>query len=144
MHGTTLTILNAGRKYLGKEDLGGVIYVTSGLGGMSGAQGKAGDICKCVTVVAEVSEAALDKRHKQGWIKEKITDLEALIKRVRQAKANKESVSIGYLGNAVNMWEKFAEESENLIDLGSDQTSLHNPFFGGYYPVQVNPILIKI
>jgi len=135
VHGTTLTLLNAGRKYLSADDLRGKVYVTSGLGGMSGAQPKAGDICGCISVTAEVHEAALDKRIKQGWAKEKITDLDQLVARIKELRKSKECVSIAYLGNVVDLWERLAQEEENVVDLGSDQTSLHNPFFGGYYPV---------
>ncbi len=134
VHGTTLTLQNAARKYLAREDMAGLVFVTSGLGGMSGAQPKAGDICGCISVVAEVAEAALLKRHKQGWVKEVARDLETLVTRIKAAKAAKECVSIGFLGNAVDMWERLAREEERLVDLGSDQTSLHNPFGGGYYP----------
>ena len=135
VHGTTLTLLNAGRKYLSADDLKGKVYVTSGLGGMSGAQPKAGDICGCISVTAEIHESALDKRIKQGWAKEKITDLEQVVARIKELRKTKECVSIAYLGNVVDLWERLAKEEENLVDLGSDQTSLHNPFFGGYYPV---------
>jgi len=128
-------LLNAGRKYLSADDLKGKVYVTSGLGGMSGAQPKAGDICGCISVTAEVHEAALDKRIKQGWAKEKITDLDQLVARIKELRKSKECVSIAYLGNVVDLWERLAQEEENVVDLGSDQTSLHNPFFGGYYPV---------
>eukprot|EP01101_Sappina_pedata_P003294 TRINITY_DN1352_c0_g1_i2.p1 TRINITY_DN1352_c0_g1~~TRINITY_DN1352_c0_g1_i2.p1 ORF type:complete len:674 (-),score=268.50 TRINITY_DN1352_c0_g1_i2:99-2120(-) len=138
VHGTTITALNAGRKYLGCEDLTGKVLITSGLGGMSGAQPKAAYICKAVCVVAEVSEAALDKRHAQGWVMEKETDLEKLVARVREAKQQMLPVSIGFLGNIVDVWERFAQEEENLVELGSDQTSLHNPFNGGYYPVGIS------
>jgi urocanate hydratase len=142
VHGTVLTILNAGRRYLGgghaDTSLAGKVYLSSGLGGMSGAQGKAGVICGAVTVIAEVDEAALDKRHAQGWVTEKVTSLDELVARVRAARAAKEPAAIAYLGNIVDVWERFAAEAEstgdNLIDLASDQTSLHNPFQGGYYP----------
>ena len=110
VHGTTLTLQNASRKYLNKEDMSGVVYVTSGLGGMSGAQPKAGDICGCISVTAQVIESALDKRLKQGWVKEKITDMNKLIDRIKEAKKNKEAVSIAYLGNIVDLWERLAEE----------------------------------
>lgn len=108
VHGTTLTLLNAARKYLGKDTMKGVVFVTSGLGGMSGAQPKAGDICGCISVTAEVIETALDKRIKQGWVKEKITDLEELVVRIKEAKANCEATSIAYLGNIVDVWERLA------------------------------------
>ena len=141
VHGTTLTVLNAGRKYLGLESLAGKVFLTSGLGGMSGAQAKAAVICGCVGIVAETSKEALIKRHKQGWVVEVIDDLEALIRRVRQAKNNREVTSIGFHGNVVAVWERFVVEleatGECLVDLGSDQTSCHNPFNGGYYPVQL-------
>ena len=141
VHGTTLTVLNAARKYLNKDDMAGVTFLTSGLGGMSGAQPKAATICGAVGIIAEVSEAALDKRLAQGWVKEKVTDLDQCINRIREAKKNKETTSIAYLGNVVDLWEALAklveETGETLIDLGSDQTSCHNPFNGGYYPVQL-------
>lgn len=141
VHGTTITILNAGRKYLNAqtaEEMRGKVYVSSGLGGMSGAQGKAGMIVGAVTVVAEIDGKALDKRLRQGWITEKITNLDELIKRMKEARNKKEVTAIGYLGNIVNLWEKLAEEKEMVVELGSDQTSLHNPFNGGYYPVQLS------
>jgi len=135
VHGTTITLYNMVRKYMNKNDLKGVVFVTSGLGGMSGAQPKAGDICGCITVVAEINERALNKRLKQGWLKEKCVTLEETVKRLKEAKQKQEKTSIGYLGNIVDLWEKLAEEKENFVDLGSDQTSLHDPFGGGYYPV---------
>jgi len=131
VHGTTITVLNGFRKI--KTAPEGGLFVTSGLGGMSGAQPKAGNIAGCVTVCADVNPKALDKRHEQGWVNEKITDLDALVKRVHEAKKNKEAVSIGFGGNIVEVWEKFAEE-DIYVDLGSDQTSCHNPWAGGYYP----------
>ncbi|WP_267739982.1 urocanate hydratase [Myroides injenensis] len=135
VHGTTITVLNAGRKIAKKgEDLSGKIFVTSGLGGMSGAQPKAGNIAGCITICAEVNPKAVTTRHSQGWVDETIKDIDELIIRVKRAKKNKEIVSIAYEGNVVDIWEKF--DKENLyIDLGSDQTSLHNPWAGGYYPV---------
>lgn len=138
VHGTTITVLNAGRKIAkNKESLAGKLFVTSGLGGMSGAQPKAGNIAGCITVCAEVNPKAVHTRHSQGWVDEVIIDLDELVKRVNSAKANKETVSIAYQGNVVDVWEKFA--AENLyIDLGSDQTSLHNPWAGGYYPVGIS------
>jgi len=183
VHGTTITILNAGRKYVAPKRQGlleagadskvgdkrkaaaadaesaaqkrkdangaataadgdaaenvlaGAVYVSSGLGGMSGAQPKAGRICGCVTVVAEIDPAALSKRLAQGWVDERAEDLDALIARIRTARTNREAVSIGYLGNIVDLWERLAAEDEPLVDIGSDQTSLHNPYGGGYYPV---------
>ena len=135
VHGTTITILNAGRKIAKKgEGLAGKLFVTSGLGGMSGAQPKAGNIAGCVTVVAEVNIKATEKRHAQGWVDEIVHDLDQLTNRVKKAKANREVVSIGYRGNIVDVWEKF--DLENIhVEMGSDQTSLHNPWAGGYYPV---------
>lgn len=135
VHGTTITVLNAGRKISRSgEGLEGKLFVTSGLGGMSGAQPKAGNIAGCITVCAEVNPKATQTRHSQGWVDEVISDLEKLAKRVREAKANKEIISIAFQGNIVDVWEYF--EKENIyIDLGSDQASLHNPWAGGYYPV---------
>ncbi len=135
VHGTNITILNAGRKISKNgEGLGGKLFVTSGLGGMSGAQPKAGNIAGCITVIAEVNEKATLKRHSQGWVDEVVYDLNDLVKRIHSAKAKNEVVSIAYQGNIVDVWEKLA--AENIyVDLGSDQTSLHNPWAGGYYPV---------
>jgi urocanate hydratase len=134
VHGTTITILNACRMIAkNQEGLGGKLFVTSGLGGMSGAQPKAGNIAGCITVIAEVNDKATFKRHEQGWVDRVTDDLDELVKQVRQAKASKEIVSVAYRGNIVDVWEKF--DAENIfIDLGSDQTSLHNPWAGGYYP----------
>ena len=135
VHGTTITVLNGFRKI--KTSPTGGLFVTSGLGGMSGAQPKAGNIAGCITVCAEVNPKITQIRHSQGWINEVIEDIDELVKRVALAKANKEIVSIGYLGNVVDVWEKF--DQENIyIDLGSDQTSLHNPWAGGYYPVGIS------
>ena len=138
VHGTTITVLNGGRKISKKgEDLSGKLFLTSGLGGMSGAQPKAGNIAGCITVCAEVNPKAIHTRYTQGWVDEVISDLDELVKRVQKAKKSKEVVSIGYEGNIVDVWEKF--DSENVfVDLGSDQTSLHNPWAGGYYPVDVS------
>ncbi|MCX6333209.1 MAG: urocanate hydratase [Bacteroidia bacterium] len=134
VHGTTITILNAGRIIGGKEGtLRGKLFVSSGLGGMSGAQPKAAKIAGISSVIAEVNPMAIRTRHSQGWIDEVIEDMDKLINRVREAKENYEVVSIGYHGNIVEVWERFAEE-EIKVDLGSDQTSLHNPWAGGYYP----------
>ncbi|WP_299398356.1 urocanate hydratase [uncultured Gelidibacter sp.] len=135
VHGTTITVLNGFRKI--KKSPKGNLFVTSGLGGMSGAQPKAGTIAGCITVCAEVNPKITQVRLDQGWIDEKITDLDALVARVKKAKADKETVSIAYLGNVVDVWEKFDQESIQ-IDLGSDQTSLHNPWAGGYYPVDIS------
>ena len=135
VHGTTITVLNAGRKIAKQgEGLAGKLFVTSGLGGMSGAQPKAGNIAGCITVCAEVNLKAVQTRHSQGWVDEVIDNLDVLVQRVRKAKANKEVISIAYHGNVVAVWEKF-DEQNLYIDLGSDQTSLHNPWAGGYYPV---------
>ena len=135
VHGTTITVLNAGRKIAKQgEGLAGKLFVTSGLGGMSGAQPKAGNIAGCITVCAEVNLKAVQTRHSQGWVDEVIDNLDLLVQRVRKAKANKEVISIAYHGNVVAVWEKF-DEQNLYIDLGSDQTSLHNPWAGGYYPV---------
>lgn len=135
VHGTTITVLNGFRK-IGKEPKGN-LFVTSGLGGMSGAQPKAGNIAGCVTVCAEVNPKITQVRLDQGWIDEKITDLDDLVTRVNQAKENKETISIAYLGNIVDVWEKF-DKANIHIDLGSDQTSLHNPWAGGYYPADIS------
>ena len=132
VHGTTITVLNGFRKI--NKSPQGSLFVTSGLGGMSGAQPKAGTIAGCITVCAEVNPKITKIRHDQGWVHEIIDDADALVTRVREAQANKEVVSLAYLGNVVEVWEKFDEENVT-IDLGSDQTSLHNPWAGGYYPV---------
>ncbi|XP_070094511.1 urocanate hydratase isoform X3 [Equus przewalskii] len=141
VHGTVLTVLNAGRRYLGTEDLAGKVFVTSGLGGMSGAQAKAAVIVGCIGVIAEVDRAALMKRHKQGWLMEVADSLDHCIRRLREARRRKEVLSLGYHGNVVDLWERLVHEldttGELLVDLGSDQTSCHNPFNGGYYPVQL-------
>jgi len=141
VHGTTLTVLNAGRLKLGTNDLSGKVFVTSGLGGMSGAQAKAAVICGCVGVIAEVSYEALKKRYDQGWVLEMTGNLDDLMKAVRAARTQKRATSIGFHGNIVEVWERFYLEfqktGELLVELGSDQTSCHNPFNGGYYPVQL-------
>ena len=135
VHGTTITVLNAARKIDAKaEDLSGKIFVTSGLGGMSGAQPKAGVIAKGVCIVAEVNPQATYKRHEQGWVDEVYTDLDKLLDRAIAARENKEAVSIAYNGNIVEIWERIVER-EIHIEIGSDQTSLHNPWAGGYYPI---------
>ncbi|MCA9539126.1 MAG: urocanate hydratase [Myxococcales bacterium] len=135
VHGTTITLLNAGRLYLGtgEEGLRGKVFVTSGLGGMSGAQAKAAVIAGALGVVAEVNPAALKKRHAQGWVTEVETDADRLLRRIEKARAAGEAVSLGYLGNIVDLWERL-DAAGVPIELGSDQTSLHNPFGGGYYP----------
>ena len=132
VHGTTITVLNACRK-IDNNGTKGKLFVTAGLGGMSGAQPKAGNIAGVVSVTAEINPAATYKRHEQGWVDEVIDDLNELCKRVRKAVTNKEVVSIAYDGNIIDVWKKFDEE-DIYIDLGSDQTSLHNPWAGGYYP----------
>jgi urocanate hydratase len=137
VHGTTITILNAGRRIGNSGDLRGKLFVSSGLGGMSGAQPKAAKIAGCISVVAEVNSAAARKRHSQGWVDEIIDNLDELVQRVTKAKSDKEIVSIAFQGNIVDVWEKF-DEANIFVDLGSDQTSLHNPWAGGYYPVGVS------
>ena len=135
VHGTTITVLNGFRKI--KKEPKGNLFVTAGLGGMSGAQPKAGNIAGCITVCAEVNPKITQIRLNQGWIDEKITDLDELTSRVKEAKKNKEIVSIAYLGNIVEVWEQFDKDNV-FIDLGSDQTSLHNPWAGGYYPIGIS------
>ncbi|MBC8423947.1 urocanate hydratase, partial [bacterium] len=141
VHGTTITILGAGRLYLGgagdENPLAGKLYVTSGLGGMSGAQGKASAIAGCVGVIAEVNPDAARKRHAQGWVDEVHEDLDGLLDRIRRAKAGQEAVALAYQGNVVDLWEKLAD-SDVEVELGSDQTSLHIPYTGGYYPVDMS------
>lgn len=134
VHGTTITVMNAFRKVLQKgASARGKLFLTSGLGGMSGAQPKAGNIAGCITVCAEVNRAAAEKRHAQGWVDELIRDLDSLVARTREAISGEEVVSLAYVGNVVDVWERF--DTENLfVHLGSDQTSLHNPWSGGYYP----------
>ncbi|WKY05580.1 hypothetical protein Q1695_006075 [Nippostrongylus brasiliensis] len=138
VHGTTITVMNAGRRYLGVDSLAGKVFVTSGLGGMSGAQPKAATIAGCISVTAEVSAEALLKRHKQGWLDDYSSDLDKVMELLKKHRMEKKTISIGYLGNIVDLWERLAEEKELLVDLGSDQTSLHNPFLGGYYPVGIS------
>ena len=139
VHGTTITVMNAARMQLRKrgldgDDRGGVLFVTAGLGGMSGAQPKAGNIAGVVSVTAEINPAAAQKRYDQGWVDELHSSLDELIPRIRKAVAAKEVVSLAYVGNVVDLWERLAQE-DIRVDLGSDQTSLHNPWAGGYYPV---------
>ena len=141
VHGTTITVMNAARKQLKarglegtQENTKGMLFVTAGLGGMSGAQPKAGVISGVVSVCAEINPMAARKRHEQGWVDEIHTDLDELIPRIRKAVADKEVVSLAYEGNVVDLWERLADEDMH-VDLGSDQTSLHNPWAGGYYPV---------
>ncbi|HNY06770.1 MAG TPA: urocanate hydratase [Bacteroidales bacterium] len=132
VHGTTITVLNAGRIH-SKDGLAGKVFVTSGLGGMSGAQPKASVIAGAIGVVAEINPKAAQTRYEQGWVDEIYTDLDQLIARIGKARAAKEAVSLAYQGNIVDLWEKFVKENVK-VELGSDQTSLHNPYSGGYYP----------
>ena len=132
VHGTTITVMNAARKQGGSP--AGKLFVTAGLGGMSGAQPKAGNIAGVVSVTAEINPKAAEKRHQQGWVDELHDNLDELIPRIQKAVANKEVVSLAYVGNVVDLWERLADENVK-VDLGSDQTSLHNPWAGGYYPV---------
>ncbi len=138
VHGTTITVMNAFRKILkNEEENKGKVFLTAGLGGMSGAQPKAGNIAGCITVCAEVNPAAAKKRHSQGWVDELIDSMETLVKRVKEAQNNNETVSIAFIGNVVDVWEQFDIE-DIFIHIGSDQTSLHIPWTGGYYPVDVS------
>ena len=136
VHGTTITVMNAARKRFapGQTDARGMLFVSSGLGGMSGAQPKAGNISGMVSVIAEINPKAAQKRYEQGWVDELHEALDELIPRIRQAVKEKEVVSLAYVGNVVDLWERLAAE-QIPVDLGSDQTSLHNPWSGGYYPV---------
>lgn len=134
VHGTTITLMNAFRKKLAEgQSPAGKIFLTAGLGGMSGAQPKAGNITGCITICAEVNPAAANKRHAQGWVDELVDDLTSLVARTKRAREGKETVSIAYVGNVVDVWERFDLEDIS-IEIGSDQTSLHNPWSGGYYP----------
>ncbi len=133
VHGTTITLMNAERLRTG-ETLEGKVFLTSGLGGMSGAQAKASVIAGAVGIIAEINPKALIKRYEQGWLSEYYDDIDKLLIRAEQARRNKEAVSIGFLGNVVDLWERIVKSDFN-IELGSDQTSLHNPYSGGYYPV---------
>ena len=138
VHGTTITVLNAGRKISKHgEGLAGKLFITAGLGGMSGAQPKAANIAGCVSITAEINPKATHTRHSQGWVDEVIDDLDKLVERVKVAREKKEVVSIAFQGNIVDVWERFAE-GDIPVELGSDQTSLHNPWAGGYYPVGVS------
>ena len=136
VHGTTITILNAARRYLGRNNLAGVTYVTSGLGGMSGAQAKAAVIAGATCVVAEINPSAAHKRFEQGWVDELVDDVDEAIDRMIDARGNKQAKSIAYIGNIVDLWERLVERDVR-VDLGSDQTSLHNPWQGGYFPVNM-------
>jgi urocanate hydratase len=138
VHGTTITILNAGRRIeKAGEGIAGKLFLSSGLGGMSGAQPKAAKIAGCVSVVAEVNEKVISKRAAQGWVDETVSDINSLVARVKKAKVAKEVISIGYKGNIVEVWEKFYDENI-FVEMGSDQTSLHNPWAGGYYPIGIS------
>ena len=141
VHGTTITVLNAARKQLAHDaqhsDIHGMLFVSSGLGGMSGAQPKAGNIAGVVSVVAEINPLAAEKRHRQGWVDELHDSLDELMPAIREAVAQKRTVSMAYVGNVVDLWERLADE-QMPVDLGSDQTSLHNPWAGGYYPVELS------
>lgn len=138
VHGTTITVLNAGRMISKHgEGLAGKVFITAGLGGMSGAQPKAANIAGCISITAEINPKATHTRYSQGWVDEVIDDLDQLFERVKAAREKKETVSIAYQGNVVDLWERFARE-EVPVELGSDQTSLHNPWAGGYYPVGVS------
>jgi len=137
VHGTTITVLNAARRQMkkrGADSIAGMLFVSSGLGGMSGAQPKAGNIAGVVSVVAEINPKAAQKRYDQGWVDEMHDDLDELIPAIRAAVSAKRTVSMAYVGNIVDLWERLADE-DIRVDLGSDQTSLHNPWAGGYYPV---------
>ena len=136
VHGTTITLLNAARKYLGAtgdDPLAGKLFVTSGLGGMSGAQAKAAVIAGAICVIAEINPKPLYKRHEQGWLQEVATDLDSVLSRIERAREDRSPLSLGYLGNIVDLWERLVEDGVD-VELGSDQTSLHNPYAGGYYP----------
>lgn len=135
VHGTTITVLNAGRRRLpkGKNDLSGMLFVTAGLGGMSGAQPKAGNIAGVVSITAEINPKAVNTRHDQGWVDEVHADLDTLLSRAQEAQKEGRALSLAYQGNIVDLWERLAADGIK-VDLGSDQTSLHNPFAGGYYP----------
>ena len=137
VHGTTITILNAARKYLKRNDLGGVTFVTSGLGGMSGAQAKAAVIAGAACLVAEINPAAAIKRHEQGWVDQITENVDEAIDLLVEASERKQAVSIGYIGNIVDVWERLVERGV-CVDLGSDQTSLHNPWQGGYFPAGID------
>lgn len=135
VHGTTITVMNAARRKRHSDDIGGILFVSSGLGGMSGAQPKAGDIAGVVSIVAEINPKAVTKRYEQGWVDEVYTEIDPLLERARKAVAAREAVSLAYQGNVVDLWERLAETPDLTVDLGSDQTSLHNALAGGYYPV---------
>ncbi|TVR41115.1 MAG: urocanate hydratase [Bacteroidia bacterium] len=148
VHGTTITVMNAGRMLKnGNEGLAGKVFVSSGLGGMSGAQPKAAVIAGAIAVIAEVNPKATQTRHSQGWVDEVYDDLDVLVNRINEARQQKEAVSLAYAGNIVDLWEKFVSAGVN-VELGSDQTSLHNPYAGGYYPAglgfeEANEMMVK-
>ena len=148
VHGTNITLLNAGRKISKRgEGLEGKLFLSSGLGGMSGAQAKAGKIAGCISVIAEVNPKAAQKRHQQGWVDELTDNLDELVQKVAEAKRKRQTISLAYQGNVVDVWERFAFD-EIQVDIGSDQTSLHNPWSGGYYPVSLsfeesNELMVK-
>ncbi len=148
VHGTNITLLNAGRKISKRgEGLEGKLFLSSGLGGMSGAQAKAGKIAGCISVIAEVNPKAAQKRHQQGWVDELTDNLDELVQKVAEAKRKRQIISLAYQGNVVDVWERFAFD-EIQVDIGSDQTSLHNPWSGGYYPVSLsfdesNELMVK-
>ena len=133
VHGTTITVLNAARALRGSDDIAGMLFVTAGLGGMSGAQPKAAKISGVVSITAEINPSAVEKRHSQGWVDEIHHDVDEVIDRAIEAQKAREAVSLAYCGNVVDLWERLAERGVR-VDLGSDQTSLHNPWAGGYYP----------
>ena len=138
VHGTTITLLNAGRRLEDHSSgLAGKVFVSAGLGGMSGAQAKAAVIAGAIAVIAEINPMAVSKRHNQGWVDEVFTSLDHLINRIQEARQNKETVSLAYQGNIVDLWEAFLKQNIS-IELGSDQTSLHNPWAGGYYPADLS------
>ena len=139
VHGTTITLLNAGRKFVGasKDGLAGKVFVSAGLGGMSGAQPKAAVIAGAIAVIAEINPKATQTRYSQGWVNEVYDDLDKLIARIEKARVAKEAISLAYQGNVIDLWEKLAEENVK-VELGSDQTSLHNPLAGGYYPAGIS------
>ena len=140
VHGTTITVLNAARKQRsekgGPQDIRGMLFVSSGLGGMSGAQPKAGNIAGVVSVVAEINPLAAKKRYDQGWVDELHDNLDELIPAIKRSVEEKRTVSMAYVGNVVDLWERLADEGVH-VDIGSDQTSLHNPWAGGYYPADL-------
>ena len=146
MHGTTLTLLNACRRKFGSSDAAGKVFVTSGLGGMSGAQAKAASITGCIGVIAEIDLGHLQKRHRQGWLDEYTDNVDEIIEKIKIYREQKKPISIGYHGNIVVLWERFAEiykeTGEMIVDIGSDQTSCHDITGGGYLPGE-KPVNLK-